>query len=269
MTKNFVILGALLALSAPNARVAHAVEGDQELAKKLANPIASLISVPLQANYDRRIGPADDGERFTLNVQPVVPITLNAEWNLISRTIVPLTNQNDLFPGSGSQTGLGDIVQSLFFSPQKPTAGGLIWGVGPVFLLPTATNDLLGGEKWGLGPTAVVLKQEGRWTYGALGNHIWSVAGTHARRDISTTFIQPFLSYTTPDAWTYSLNTESTYDWKAERWSIPINLSVTKLMRFGKQPVSVGGGIRYWAESPDSGPKGFGARLVLTFLFPK
>jgi hypothetical protein len=240
-----------------------------DLAKQLSNPVASLISVPFQLNYDQDIGPADDGERYQLNIQPVVPISISEDWNLISRTIVPVISQDDIFPGAGDQFGIGDIVQSLFFSPKQPTAGGLIWGVGPVFLLPTATDDLLGGEQWGLGPTAVGLKQQGPWTYGALANHIWSVAGDDERSDINATFIQPFLSYTTPSAWTYTLNSESTYDWESEQWSVPVNGVVSKVTRFGDQLVSLGGGVRYWAESSDGGPEGFGVRFIVTLLYPK
>jgi hypothetical protein len=262
-----VITGiAVAALSA--GTVTHAQDAS-DLAKKLSNPVAALISVPFQLNYDQDIGPADDGERFQLNIQPVVPVSISEHWNLISRTIVPIVWQDDIFPGAGDQSGLGDIVQSLFFSPKEPTAGGLVWGAGPVFLLPTATDELLGGEQWGLGPTAVVLKQDGPWTYGALANHIWSVAGDHNRSDISSTFIQPFLSYTTPSAWSYTLNSESTYDWEAEQWSVPVNAQVSKVTRLGDQLVSIGGGVRYWAESSDGGPEGFGARLIFTLLFPK
>ncbi|MDM0037330.1 transporter [Variovorax sp. J22P271] len=237
------------------------------MAKKLSNPVAALISVPLQYNYDHHIGP-DDGHKNYLNFQPVVPITLNADWNVISRTIVPIVSQHNVVPGS-NQSGLGDITQSLFFSPKEPTAGGLIWGIGPVFLLPTGTEPELSARKWGAGPTGVVLKQDGPWTYGLLANHIWGGGGVSTRPNVSSTFLQPFLAYTTKDAWTYSLNTESTYDWKNKQWQVPINLLVTKLMKFGEQPVSIGGGLRYWAESAESGPRDLGVRLVVTFLFPK
>jgi len=117
--------------------------------------------MPLQLNFDDNIGPLDQGSRVTLNIQPVIPITLNEDWNLISRTILPVISQKDIFPGSGSQSGLGDTIQSLFFSPAEPTASGWIWGAGPAFLLPTASDDLLGTGKWGAGPTAVALKQQG------------------------------------------------------------------------------------------------------------
>ena len=240
----------------------------EELAKKLANPVAALISVPFQLNYAHNIG-SDDGERWTLNIQPVVPIELNKDWNIISRTILPVVWQDEIFPSAGSHSGIGDIVQSVFFSPKTPTANGWIWGAGPVFLLPTGSDDLLTGDKWGAGPTVVVLKQQGPWTFGALGNHIWPFAGDDDRADISTTFLQPFLSYTTPTAWSFSLNTESAYDWENEHWSVPINGVVSKVTKIGSQLVSVGAGVHYWADSPDSGPKGFGFRLIITLLFPK
>jgi hypothetical protein len=260
-------IAAMFALTAASPALSWA-QSAEELAKKLSNPVASLISVPLQFNHDQNIGPAD-GRRSLVNVQPVVPISISQDWNLISRTIAPLIDQQDIAGPSGSQSGVGDIVQSLFFSPKAPTAGGLIWGVGPVLLLPTATDDLLGGEKWGLGPTGVVLTQRGPWTYGALANHIWSVAGNSDRADISATFLQPFLTYTTKTATTFGLNTESTYDWKSNRWTVPINVSVGQVLKLGDQLVQVGVGARYWAQSPASGPEGWGYRLFLTFLFPK
>jgi hypothetical protein len=165
-----------------------------------------------------------------MNIQPVIPISLTQDWNVISRTILPIVNQNHIFPGAGSQFGLGDTLQSLFFSPVKPTAG-IIWGVGPVFLIPTGTDSLLTAGKFGLGPTGVALKQEGPWTFGMLFNHVWSVAGWESRPYVSNTFLQPFLAYTTKDAWTFTVNTESTYDWRAENWSVPLNFMLAKLTK--------------------------------------
>ena len=138
-----------------------------------------------------------------------------------------------------------------------------------MFLVPTATDKVLGSEKWGIGPTAVVLKQQGPWTYGALANHVESFAGDSNRADVSATFLQPFLTYITPSKTTFSLNTESTYDWKSNKWSFPINVNVNQLLKLGDQIVQIGGGVRYWVTSPDAGPEGWGFRLQFTLLYPK
>jgi hypothetical protein len=269
------LLAALLAAAAssalaqPQAPVAPAAAGgNEELLKKLANPIAALISVPFQYNHDREIGPARAGSRDLLNIQPVIPMDLNADWNLISRTIVPVVGQRDVFPGAGSQSGLGDVLQSLFFSPKKPTSGGWIWGVGPVFLLPTATNDLLGANRWGLGPTGVALRQQGPLTYGVLANHLVSVGGGSGP-DVNQTFVQPFASWSTPTLWTFTANVEATRDWERGTWSVPLNVLASKLVDVGGRKVSLGGGVGYWLDSPEGGPHGWRFRLVATLLFPK
>lgn len=271
-----LLLGACSATppAPPSLRQEPAPAGDdaEALAKKLSNPVAALISVPFQFNRDEDIGPLQEGERTFLNFQPVVPVTLSEDWNLISRTIVPVTfEQDEIFPGAGDQSGLGDIVQSVFFSPKEPTAGGLIWGLGPVVLLPTASDPLLGADQWAAGPTAVGLKQAGPWTFGALANHLWGFKekGKDDRSELNATFVQPFVSYTTPTAWTYTLNSEATYDWHGSDWSVPLNALVTRLTRLGGLPLSVGFGLRYWVEHAENGPEGLGLRFVVTPLFPK
>lgn len=242
---------------------------DADLAQELSNPIANLITIPIQVNYDRGIGPIDDGWKLQTNIQPVIPFSVNDNWNLITRTIMPVTYQKDIFPGSGSDFGLGDINMSLFFSPKKPTSRGLIWGVGPVLLFPTATEPLLGARKWSAGPALVALTVRGQWTLGLLANHLWSYAGDSDRQDISNTFMQPFVAYTWPNAWTFSFQSESTYNWETENWSVPFNIAISKLVRWGKLPVSLQAGVGYWLESPESGPEGFRFRLQANFVLPK
>ena len=243
-----------------------------ELAKQLSNPVASLISIPFQANYDFDIGPTGNGSRFTLNIQPVVPLSISKDWNLIVRTILPIVSQHDVFypalPQDRTQSGLGDTTQSFFLSPKLPGPGGIIWGLGPVVLFPTATDDLLGSEKWGLGPTAVLLKQTGGWTYGVLANQIWSVAGNSHRENVSATFLQPFVTYTTKTHTTFGLNTESTYDWENSQWTVPLNAFVSQVLKIGKQPIGIQLGARYYADGPSGAPD-WGLRLNFTLLYPE
>lgn len=261
------VLAALAGLLAASSALA--ADNSADLAKQLSNPVADLISVPFQGNWNHGIGPEGEGEQAYINLQPVIPFHLNEDWNLISRTIVPITSQTDIYPGAGSQLGLGNTEQSLFFSPAKPNHG-IIWGLGPIFYLPTATDPLLGPEKWGTGPTGVALMQEGPWTVGILANQIWSFAGDPGEQDISKAYLQPFIAYTTKTAWTFSLNSESTYDWLDDSWSVPFNAQIQKLVTFDKQPIALFVAARYWAVSEAGvGPNDWGVRAGMTFLFPE
>jgi len=247
----------------------------EDVAKKLANPVAAMISVPIQPNYQPNMGLNDEGSQWVTNIQPVIPLSLNDDWNIISRTIIPLVSKDTGLPGEDRINSVGDIVQSAWLSPTSPTDSGWIWGVGAAALIPTDTQ--ISSEKWGIGPTGLALKQDGPWTYGGLFNHLWSFAGSDINDPISgdvlnnvnQTFMQPFLTYITPQSVTFALNTESTYDWEREQWTVPINFAVTKVMKIGNQVMSIGGGVTYWAEAPEGGPEGFGVRLLLVLIFPK
>ena len=269
-SKRVLVTMAMVSSLSVMAQEPAAGEGDEtaQLAMKLANPVASLISVPLQYNFGHNMGPDNKGSRSLLNIQPVIPISITEEWNVISRTILPLMDVQDM--PYGDKSGAGDVLQSLFFSPKKPTANGIIWGVGPALLLPTATDEFLGGEKWGAGPTAVALKQTGPWTFGILANHIWSYAGAADREDINATYVQPFTTYLFKKTLTsIGLNTETSYDWDADTWSLPVNLTVFQMLKIKGQIFQVFAGPHYWMESPDGGPEDFGFRAGLTLLFPK
>jgi len=267
--KTFIAKSILMLAVILGTASAHA---DSGLAKKLANPVGSLVSVPFQFNYDNGYGTAD-GEKLFVNIQPVIPITLNEDWNIISRTIVPVVWQDDIAGPSGDQFGLGDTFQSFWVSPKKPapmgSLGNMVWGLGPAISLPTGTDDLLSSEKWSAGPTGLVIFLKGPWVYGGLANHVWSFAGESDRADVNNTFLQPLVNYITKSAWTFGLNSETNYNWETEEWSVPINAMVSKLVTIGKQKVSFQVGARYWIESPDSGPDGWGARFTITLIFPQ
>ena len=246
-----------------------AQDDSRALAEELVNPLAALISVPFFGNYNGEVGTEREGSQWFVNIQPVVPIKLNPDWYLISRTILPVMfSQNGLFRGSGSQSGLRDTTEGLYFSPSR-TFNGFTLGAGPIFLLPTATDELLGAGKWGAGPTGVVVWQGNGWTVGVLAWHNWSFAGEADRADVNETFLQPVIAYTTSQAWTFTLQGEDTYNWETGEWLAPVNFLVSKIVKVGGQPVSIVGGVRYWMDSPDTGPHGFGGRLGMTFLFPK
>jgi hypothetical protein len=270
MTKRqWLIPAALAVLLACGATSAQAQDSESDLAQELTNPLANIVTLPIQLNIDSGLGALDDGDKWQANVQPVVPFELNDDWNLITRTIMPVIWQDDVFPGTGSQFGLGDINLTVFFSPRQPTASGVTWGVGPVFVLPTATDSKLGSKKWSAGPAAVALKMNGPWTYGVLANHVWSFAGDSDRPDINNTFAQPFVAYTWPSAWTFSVQSETNYNWETKNWSVPVNVAMAKLVMFGKLPVSLQGGVGYWFESPAGAADDWRFRFQANFVFSK
>jgi hypothetical protein len=169
--------------------------------------------------------------------------------------------------GGDSAYGLGDILQSFFLSPKDPVYGWILGG-GPVFNYPTATDNVLGSQKWGAGPTVVLLQQKEGWTYGALANQVWSFAGSSHRASVNSAFLQPFLSYTTATHTTFGINTESTYNWESDEWTIPLNPTVSQLLKLMDRPVQFTVGGRYYAEAPRGGPD-WGLRFVVTLLFPR
>lgn len=254
------VLSLIVVLALVSPARTDAQQSADELAKQLANPVSSLISVPFQNNLDWGVGPSEKA-KYTLNIQPVVPLGITEHWNLIVRTILPVVGQPSLSPDGEGAFGLGDAIVTGFLSPKVSDP---IWGVGPAVLVPTSTDDQLGLGEFGIGPSAVVLKQTGPWTYGALVNQIWTTGDAA----VSSMFLQPFLVRGFPGGWTVVLNSESTRNWTAETWTIPFNLMVNKVSTLGDQLVSYQVGLRVYAESPNHQPQA-GLRAAVTLLFPK
>jgi hypothetical protein len=260
-----VMLAAAARAQEPAGEKAAATEGAEALAKKLSNPIADLVSIPFQFNWQEGYGPNDDLQ-FVLNVQPVIPFHITKDLNMITRFIVPYVSQPELAPGVGPVSGFSTITFSTFFSPVSSSK--FTWGVGPVIGLPMTSDPLLGGGQWLIGPTAVGLYQTGGWTMGALVNQQFSFADTGNTElpYTSVAFMQPFLAYTTKSAVTFTLQSQSTYNWEAasdQRWTVPINFLVSKLTKLGPFPFSIQGGGGYYAAHPDAGPKW---RMQLAFI---
>ncbi|HTE24594.1 hypothetical protein [Flavitalea sp.] len=238
-----------------------------ELAKKLANPVASLISMPFQNNTDVGIG-TYNGSKNTLNIQPVIPIKLTPNLNLIGRVVLPVITQHNITAETTKESGFSDAVVSAFLSPAEPK-NGIVWGAGPAFLVPTATNDLLGSKKFGIGPTALILKQTHGWTFGALINQIWSVAGDDVRADVSQMFVQPFIVHNWKSGAGVGLNADITQNWEATTSSVFIIPSVSGVTKLGKQIVSISVGPRIQVVAPNNNKADLGVRATVVFVFPK
>jgi hypothetical protein len=240
----------------------------EKIAKQAQNPIANVISVPLENDFNPHTG-MDKEDSYILELKPVVPFKLSNDWNLITRTVIPVAQVPDLAPGVNGASGLGDVQTSFFFSPQK--VGKVIWGAGPVISLPTATEDILGTKKTSIGPTAVVLSIQGHWLFGTLVQNLFSVAGPSQRPDVNQMLMQPFVNYNLKHGWYLTSSPIITSNWEANsnnRWTVPVGGGVGRIVHFGKLPVSTYAQVFRNVERPD-GTTSWSARFQMTFLFPK
>jgi hypothetical protein len=232
--------------------------------------VADLISIPFQNNFNFGVGP-NNVTQYVLNVQPVIPFHMTEEWNLITRTILPIINQPSPAPGIQSEFGLGDLNASLFFSPRKP--GALIWGVGPILTFPTATDTALGSGKWSMGPAGVVLTMRGPWVFGALVNQQWSVAGDSDRRSVSQMLIQPFVNYNLPHGWYLTSSPAITANWMADsgnQWTVPLGGGFGKLWRIGAVGLPVNTSLQaYYNVAKPQGAADWSIRFTVQFVLPK
>jgi len=241
---------------------------ESELAQKAQNPVSDLISLPFQNNMNFNVGPQDETQNI-LNIQPVAPISLTENWNLITRTIIPVIWQPEFVPGRGRTTGLGDINFTGFLSPAKP--GKLIWGAGPVILFPSATDDMLGTGKWAAGPSAVFLLMNPPWVNGVLINNVWSFAGSDTRRDVNQMLIQLFVNDNLPNGWYLVSAPIITANWEADdgnRWTIPVGMGAGKVLRLGKLPLNCSAQGYYSLDKPVTGGD-WTLRLQVQILLPK
>jgi hypothetical protein len=248
--------------------IAPAWSQQSDIAKQAQNPIARLISVPLENDFNPQSGPnKEDG--YVLQMKPVVPFNLSKDWNLITRTIIPVIQTPDPAPRVNGASGLGDISLSLFLSPAK--VGPIIWGAGPIVSFPTASDDILGAGKLSVGPTVVALRSQGHWLYGTLVYNIFSVAGPSGRSDVNQMLMQPFVNYNLRRRWYLTSSPYVTANWEKrrdDRWTVPIGGGVGKIVGFGKLPVNIYAQLFRNVESPE-GTTNWSARFQIQLLFPK
>jgi hypothetical protein len=263
------LAAAPTALAQEQARPAAHSEAMAALARAVQNPVANLISLPFQNNTNFNYGPNGHMQNV-LNIQPVVPVNLNADWNLITRTILPVISQPEFQPNEGTTFGIGATQASFFLSPARP--GEVIWGAGAVVQAPTITSSALGSRIWGAGPTFVALTMQGPWVLGGLVNNIWSFGGTRDDR-YNTLTLQPFVNYNIPSSpGTYiSFSPIVTANWDArsgQQWTVPLGLAVGQVLPIGNQPINVQLGAYYNVVRPDIGPE-WQVRFQIALLFPK
>jgi hypothetical protein len=252
------------------AATAHAEMSAEELAKLAQNPVGNLISLPFQNNTNFNFGP-DKGTQNILNIQPVIPISVNEEWNIITRTIVPVISMPSLGPGIDSTNGIGDTVLTAFLSPANP--GHWIWGAGPVMQIPTNSTAELGNKNWGLGPSVVVLHLDkgSPWVYGALVNNVWSLSSGKQGGAYNNGLVQPFVNYNFPEGFYLTSAPILTVDWKADsgdRWTVPLGGGVGKIFHLGKLPVNAQLSAYYNVVKPDFGAN-WQLRAQIQLMFPK
>jgi hypothetical protein len=262
----FATMVAVIALC-PAASPVWAQESS-EIAKQAQNPIASMISVPFENDFNPQTG-INKQDSYVLEMKPVVPFNLSNDWNLITRTIIPVIQVPDLAPGVEGTTGIGDIQESLFLSPAK--AGAVIWGAGPVVSFPTASQESLGTKKLSVGPTVVVLNIHGHWLFGTLVQNLFSVAGPSARPNVNQMLMQPFANYNLKHGWYLTSSPIITANWEVnpnQRWVVPVGGGAGRIVHFGKQPVNIYAQRFRNVERPD-GTTHWSARLQVQLLFPK
>ena len=245
-----------------------AQESETELAKKTQNPVANLIVIPFQDRMSFGIGPNNRMQNL-LNFQPVVPISLNSEWNVITRTIMPIIKQPVLSTTSDNTWGIGSTSFTALLSPANP--GPLIWGVGPAFQIPTTTDDQLGSRKWGAGPSVVLLTMQGPWVYGAIANQVWSIDGSNNRPNTSTFFTNIFLNYNLAHGWYIASQPIITADWQASagnKWTVPVGGGIGKIQRIGGLPFNLQVAAYSNVVRPNTGGD-WELRLQIALLLPK
>jgi hypothetical protein len=267
----FWLVAAILGIFASSAALAQEERGPStsDLAKAAQNPIADMISVPFQNNFNFRVGPHDQLQ-YILNFQPVIPISLNQDWNVITRWITPVISQPPLTVTGDREFGLGDINPSFFFSPKQPTHG-IIWGIGPTFVFPSGTDKTLTQGKYSIGPTFVALAIEGSWVVGALVNNVWSFTGKSNRADVNQMTLQPFVNYNFPGGWYLTSSPIITANWEVshgDRWTVPIGGGFGRVFRIGRQPVNMQLAAYYNVVTPTGGAD-WQLRAQVQFLFPK
>ena len=262
----FVIL--LIALSALSRALVPAWSEESDIAKQAQNPIARLISVPLENDFNPQTGPNKE-DSYALQMKPVIPFNLSRDWNLISRTIIPVIQTPEPAPDVLGASGLGDISLSLFLSPAK--VGPIIWGSGPIVSFPSASDDILGTKKLSVGPTVVVLRSQGHWLYGTLVYNLFSVAGPTTRPDVNQMLMQPFVNYNLRHKWYLTSSPYVTANWEKrrnDRWTVPVGGGVGRIVHLEKLPVNIYGRLFRNIENPND-TTNWSARLQVQFLFPK
>jgi hypothetical protein len=274
MKKRGVIVTVLLVLAIAMAPVTAMAQSDgadyrdEALQQAAQNPVADMISIPLQNNFNFNVGPQDKMQ-YVGNIQPVIPFHATENWNVITRTIVPFVYQPELAPGFGDVFGLSDIQFSAFLSPAKP--GAFIWGAGPIIQMPSGTDDSISTGKWAAGPSAVALKIDRHWVYGALANYVSSFAGQSDRGAVSQWLIQPFVNYNLPDGWylvTGPIITANMMADSSQRWTVPLGGGAGRIIRVGQLPLNISLQGYYNVEHPDAGPD-WSIRFSVQILLPK